>query len=229
MKKLAAIWVKQISTIVFLVSVVAAVGNAYMRFQALRQEAQMYYQPLLAQANLTSTFHIVYFLTLEIAVALAFALTGLIIAWHKPATRMTIFAASALMLYGVTIPPPMHALVVNLPFLPLPLRFIRGLGLGLFVSFFYIFPNGRFTPRWTLGLAVALGTWSLIWPFYSPLNPYTLPGMLPFFVLSACLGTGAVAQLYRYFRSSPEGKQQTKWVVFGLTASVLGDLITHSP
>ena len=90
-----------------------------------------------------------YFLLSEALVAAAFALTGLFIALRGPTTPMAVFASIALMLYGVTIPPPMHALVVNAPPLPLWLLVERSLGLGLFVVFLYLFPDGRFN-AWTV-------------------------------------------------------------------------------
>ena len=218
------------SILIFLLAIMAAYGNASARIESLRMEAQTYYHPYLMHFGLTDTFHIVYFMGLESVLAIAFAVTGLIVAWHRPATPMTFLTSVSLMLYGVTIPPPMHSLVVNLPPLPLPLRVIRGIGLGLFVIFFYLFPNGKFAPRWSKSLALVVAAWSLAWPFYAPLNPYNWSGLLPFIFLTTLLGTGAAAQLYRYFRvSNPQQKQQTKWVVFGLTASVLGDLITHAP
>ena len=223
-------WTRNFSILIFLIVVLAAIYSTFARIEALGIDAKMYYQPYLSRFGLTQTFHIVYFVVLESFVAIAFAVTGLIIAWHRPATQMTTLASVSLMLYGVTIPPPMHTLVVNVPPLPLSLRLIRAVGLSSFVIFFYLFPDGKFTPRWTKSLAIIVAVWTIIWPFYPPLNPYNWHGILPFISLAALLGTGVVAQLYRYFRvSDPERKQQTKWVVFGLTASVFGDLITHAP
>lgn len=225
------VWARRTTILIFLaVSIMAAFASASARIEALLRDATQFYQPYLTQFRLTENFHVMYFLSLEGIVAVTFAVTGLAIAWHRPVTKMTLLAAIALMLYGVTIPPPMHALVVNLPALPLPLRIIRALGLSLFVIFLYLFPNGQFVPRWTKGLAIAVATWSLIWPFYYPLNPYSWGGMWSFFFLTGLFATGVFAQLYRYFRlADPTQQQQTKWIVFGVTASVIGDFVTHAP
>jgi hypothetical protein len=47
-------------------------------------------------------------------------------------------------------------------------------------------------------------------------------------VLLGWLTTAVVAQLYRQFHlTEPAQQQQTKWVVFGLTAAIVGDFTTH--
>jgi hypothetical protein len=95
------------------------------------------------------------------------------------------------------------------------------------ITLFYVFPDGRFVPRWTRALAVlALATQGLRVFFPdSPLAPLT--SSPPFFVLEVAgfIGTMAFAQVYRYRRvSDPAQRQQTKWVVFGLTAALAGYL-----
>jgi hypothetical protein len=165
---------------------------------------------------------------MESLLALAFAVTGGIIALRGPATWMTILAAITLMLFGVSVPPPLHALVVQQGALELPLRLLRAIGLALFIIFFYVFPDGRIALRWTQISTLALVGWSLLWPFVPLLDPYRLPHPFPFVVLAGWLTTAVVAQLYRQLHlSEPAQPQQTKWVVFGLTAAVLGDFITH--
>jgi hypothetical protein len=154
--------------------------------------------------------------------------TGGIIALHRSTTYVTLFAAIALMLFGVTVPPPMHALVTLQGSIHPLLCFVHAIGFALFVIFLYIFPDGRFVPRWTWLLSIVLIGWSLMWPFYPPLNPYRWTHALPFLVLNFWFATGIGIQIYRYTNiSSPVQQQQTKWVVFGLTAAVLGDFITH--
>jgi hypothetical protein len=92
--------------------------------------------------------------------------------------------------------------------------------------FFYLFPSGRFVPRWTrwlaLGWLLFLGSWN-----FTPFGPPTWP--LPLF--NVCIlvlwGSFPVAQLYRYTRvSDPIQRQQTKWVVFGVAVAVAGVLAT---
>jgi signal transduction histidine kinase len=105
-----------------------------------------------------------------------------------------------------------------------------GLGLaelraGALFLLFYIFPDGRFAPRWTpwLALVLVLGVASdIVFPG-SPLAVDNFP--VPLFILFMLfwLLTGVYAQVYRYRRvSGPVERQQTKWVISGFTAAIAG-------
>ena len=78
-----------------------------------------------------------------------------------------------------------------------------------------------FVPRWTRLLAVFAVASNIF------LNAYPDAfSTFPPWVLSAIFlvngGSGVVAQIYRYVRvSGPVQRQQTKWVVFGLAATML--------
>lgn len=224
-------WVHKFLIGVFFVAIAAALVQFNARLLSLKIEAASNYVSFLSNFNLTENFHVVYFLGLESIVAIVYGATALILARHRPMTGMTALASLALMFYGITIPPPMHTLVVNIPAaLPTSVRLIRSIGLGLLIIFFYLFPNGKFSPGWLKWLAITIMLWLLIFPFYPPLNPYQWVEPFPLLSLAALFGTGVFAQLYQYFRvSNLEEKQQTKWVVFGIVVTVLGDLITHAP
>ncbi len=147
------------------IGLIVGVAMFGARFEELHHLAANSYHPYLVRSGLSDNFYVWYFLLLESLLALAFAVTGVIIALHRPATWMTIFAAVTPILFGVGIPSPLHALVVPQGSLELPLRLVRAIGIALFVIFFYIFPDGRFVLRWTRILAIVLVVWSLLWPF----------------------------------------------------------------
>jgi hypothetical protein len=90
-----------------------------------------------------------------------------------------------------------------------------------FMIFFFIFPDGRFVPRWTRLLAVFIGVMvaaSYVFPG-APIDLDTWGPLLNLLVLGGILGAGVGAQIYRYARvSGPVQRQQTKWVVFGFAA-----------
>ena len=96
-----------------------------------------------------------------------------------------------------------------------------GLGWISLSLLLYLFPDGRFVPRWTRLLAVFVVACNLF------LNASPVPiSTFPAWVLSVIYlingGSGIIAQIYRYVRvSGPVQRQQTKWVVFGLAATSL--------
>ena len=81
----------------------------------------------------------------------------------------------------------------------------------LFLALF-IFPDGRFVPRWTRWVALGIAgiqLWRLIQP-----DLYEQVALVFALSLFLCI---ILSQVYRYRRvSSPSERQQTKWVVYGL-------------
>jgi hypothetical protein len=99
-------------------------------------------------------------------------------------------------------------------------------GYMAWMLFFYLFPSGRFVPRWTRWLALCWVLFCGSWIFTS-FGPPSWP--LPLFnvIVLVLWGSFPVAQLYRYARvSDATQRQQTKWVVFGVAVAVAGVLTT---
>ena len=91
--------------------------------------------------------------------------------------------------------------------------------------FLCLFPDGRFVPRWTHPFALV---WLGSIPVTLLLTGDSLgdPGgvWLALIILGG-LPVGAAAQIYRYARvSGPLQRQQTKWVVFGISVAVSGQV-----
>jgi hypothetical protein len=95
------------------------------------------------------------------------------------------------------------------------------LSLTILTLAFYLFPNGRFVPRWTrwiVCIGIGLSIFFIIFPRYSSAFLNTISGILWVGVLLSLL----IAQVYRYRRvSTPIQRQQTKWVVYGLVVLIL--------
>ena len=95
---------------------------------------------------------------------------------------------------------------------PFALRDLSGFPLLFLLS--YIFPNGRFVPRW---MAAIFMVWMVLWLVGLLLGEH---GQVyePFQYASlGALALGLASQAYRYFRvSTPLERQQTKWVLLGL-------------
>src|SRR5258706_524748 len=94
---------------------------------------------------------------------------------------------------------------------------------ALLVLVFLLFPSGRFVPRWTRFTLVVFLAVQVPLTFLpvAPLLPNTPQSEPGWFVAISELVIVAGVQLYRYRRvSSPRERQQTKWVVFGLTVPI---------
>jgi hypothetical protein len=134
--------------------------------------------------------------------------------------RMALFTSYVLLLFGgAGAAGTMRALAEAYPMLSFPTTLLDYVSQVCFGIFFYLFPDGRFVPRWTRWLAVVSALFWVPATFFAQ----TLGEALVSVVFFVFLGSLVVAQVYRYRRvSSPEGRQQTKWVVFGFTVALVG-------
>ena len=185
----------------------------------------------LAQTDVSPTLYAFYTVGLDalfIALCTAVSLT---IFRHKSDEIITLLTAGTLVVWGIfngLINQSNQALGT-----PEEMGGLLGLVGGAFVFagymgwmlFFYLFPSGRFVPRWTRFTALAWvlfsGSW-LLWPD-SPLTPDQWPPWLFGPIVLSLWASFAMAQIYRYRRvSGPEQKQQTKWVVYGVGLVAIG-------
>lgn len=91
---------------------------------------------------------------------------------------------------------------------------------------FYLFPNGRFVPRWTRWLALAFLVW---WPLpnliFGDKSPATIQILVVGLLNVLLFGTLIATQIYRYRHvSTATQRLQTKWVVYGVALFVGGIL-----
>jgi hypothetical protein len=87
---------------------------------------------------------------------------------------------------------------------------------------FCLFPSGRFVPRWIPWIGVLFLGWEVL----LILNIFPQNNTLLYVLVQySFLGSFVVAQLYRYHAvSSRTERQQTKWIVFGVTMTYLIEL-----
>jgi hypothetical protein len=83
---------------------------------------------------------------------------------------------------------------------------------------FYLFPDGRFVPRWTRWIVLLGAGISISFILF----PAATQGLISGSLYSGYLLSLVIVQVYRYRRvSSPAQRQQTKWVVYGLAVTIL--------
>ncbi|EFH88235.1 hypothetical protein [Ktedonobacter racemifer] len=137
--------------------------------------------------------------------------------WRRSGDRMAFFGSLTLLTFGGVVdgfPSNVSGaslawnLVIFVPFL---------LGQVSFLAFFFLFPSGRFVPRWTGWFTLLCVPYWFVMFFF----PALTAGPLGFLVIPFLL-TAVIAQVYRYRRVSTfRERQQTKWVVFGFVLAIL--------
>lgn len=156
------------------------------------------YAHLLAQFHRSVEVVAVLFASLTIAVSLAYWVVGLLLFWRKSQDWMGLYSSLLLIMLGAIdifgFPAAQAPQLVQL--LTNSITWVVSPG-G--IAFFFLFPSGRFTPRWTLA------------PF-----ALFLVGTLPF--VPSIIGVllfplVVVVQVYRYVRVyDAVQRQQTKWL-----------------
>ena len=101
---------------------------------------------------------------------------------------------------------------------------LDALGRAGFTVFVFVFPNGRFVPRWTRWLALAWIAVQVPVPFaqvdiVKPVLPIVELLTSPLFL--AGLVTAAAGQVYRYRRvSTVPQRLQTRWTAIGFAVAL---------
>ena len=159
-----------------------------------------------------------------LAAFIAFAIAG-VLAWRKPDDWMALLAALALVLL-VTANSTYTLQQFASPW-QVPTTLLNVLTWVVIFLVFCLIPNGRFVPRWTRWLPLIWVMCYLFFLVFSPLQHLKLLENIVWFAGMACV---AIALLYRYrVISTPVERQQTKWIVFGLSATILLAIIWNLP
>lgn len=164
-----------------------------------------------------------------IAVVICFVL-GCFLFWRKPDDAVVLIVSLTFVLSAATVLP--ITTVLQQPGSPWQLiaGAMRGYGTIVLVAAMLIFPDGRFTPRWTRWFLLGFTLYVLLWV----LNPRLAP-VTAFTDLSELIEAGTAAQLWRTapilltfglvivaqaqrYAHAPDlvQRQQTKWVAAGI-------------
>lgn len=177
-----------------------------------------------ARLGLPPGFLPIYNLLLEVALILPFLTIGLLLAARRRDDGFMLFISLALVLQaagqsvvGLTLrrAHPDWGWAVDL---------LQTLGPLCTLPVFYLFPDGRFAPRWTAGLTAGWVVWVVVLRGFPDLpSDLGVPAWLLDLLYAGWYVTGLSAQAYRYRRvSGPIERQQTKWVLLGGTVATIG-------
>ncbi|MCA9945848.1 MAG: hypothetical protein KC449_20335 [Anaerolineales bacterium] len=191
----------------------------------LRQQLTPEALPAMAEIGLTLTgYAFIQSIPTAIFAVVCVAL-GALIFWQRSHEVMGFSSSLWLVTFGLTLfEEEVRATSAAYPWLqPAAVGLVWLGGVILLPLFFCIFPNGRFAPRWTKwgwlitsALFVGFGTAAELFPAFDAIYK-AFGGYLWFTML---LGSIAI-QFYRYrYLSTPNERQQTKWVVFAFIVTV---------
>ena len=177
----------------------------------------------LHKLNLSIDFFAASVIILEFGFYFVWVAVAFVIFWRKSNDWMALLVALFLVLFPATqslgSPGDVGA---TYPVLHLLTTILDDLGWFLLLLFFFLFPDGRFIPRWTAWGALGFALVNIIGDLFPNL---LFNGVISFFLglplLALVVGIGLFSQVYRYIRiSSSIQRQQTKWVLFGVIAAV---------
>jgi hypothetical protein len=193
--------------------------------QLLPQSAQ-----LLQNLDISVGFYAVVALVLTIAITLLWFVVAGVIFWRKSDEWMALLVSLALVMFAGSGGFNTGLVWLN-PIWNVCIEFLSCFGfLALFLVFF-LFPNGRFAPRWMVLVAVVFAAFlvdAFLLPLIigdSPFISWNWPFLLNYIVIIGLFGSLVFSQFYRYRRmSDPVQRQRTKWVIFTFIVVLLGFL-----
>ena len=103
-----------------------------------------------------------YSVAMDVVFAAAYGAVALFIFGRRCGDRVGLFVSLALFTFGTaTFTSTMAALAARHPALEVPVGSLHFIGSAAFGLFLYLFPDGRFVPRWTRWVALAWIAWQV--------------------------------------------------------------------
>ncbi len=163
----------------------------------------------------------------QIATAVIGTIVNLLIGWllirRAPRTGFATYLAFIMLaMTNANYPPSIADMLPGQPVAQFVIRLSTAVAISGFFTLPFLFPDGRFVPRWTVlcWIYVVIGVFTFaFFPSYNPGgSTWDIPNAIGTVLLILSL---LFAVIYRYRRvSTPLQKRQTKWVAFGLGVSV---------
>ncbi|MBN1312216.1 MAG: protein kinase [Anaerolineae bacterium] len=188
---------------------------------------------ILQQHGLPANWRAIYSLGWQFVAILSFGIVALIIAWRRSRDWMGLLVSAACLGFGVGISSTYvwgaSAFQDVLPaaLVPFVTRIALALGLTLGAVCLYLLPDGKFVPRWSRWLALVWSIWMAGGVFIPALAITNYSLLTSLGIQLVVYGMGLAMQIYRYRHvSTPSQRQQMKWIVWGIAATLVGFMIS---
>lgn len=226
------------------------------RLPALVQLPQEERQIIVYQLGLPVEAFALYLLAMDVVTLLIFILTAAVLYWQKSDDWVVFAVSLALLTFVAAINPSLDVLSRREDFWRWIFTLVRVTGAGSALLVLYIFPNGKFVPRWSRGMFYVWAGWLALWLVFASQSSTSQPSdivqgiarMLSLHsgelarlldsarlytllvVLLVWFGTGIAAQIHRYRCESGEAeRQQTRWILFSLVFAFVGYFAYNLP
>ncbi|HEV2236874.1 MAG TPA: hypothetical protein VGR57_09475 [Ktedonobacterales bacterium] len=104
-----------------------------------------------------------------------------------------------------------------------PLAVLAGIQWVLQFGVMLLFPSGRFVPQWSWAILALTASWAVVLNAVGFLGPAALGYVI-------LLGATIASMIYRYrTHSTPVQRQQTKWIIIGIAAAPLTNILFFGP
>lgn len=179
---------------------------------------------ILTDLGLSVTFYATYFIALDLLLVLTHFGIAAILYRQAPENTMATLVALVLITTPLAVT---SALSMSAATWQFAANVIVYLGLTTSIILLFLFPDGRFIPRWTRPLSILWAGLNLPAVFLpnSLLSLTTWPLLIQITLLFSFSASGLYAQLFRYRKvSTLVERHQSKWAILGLGAAALAPL-----
>lgn len=220
-------WAVRFIWLVFvLIAITTYVIGLPTAFEFVTGSDSLIYESVLNQLGLSRELFALYFVAIDtLLVAIGVGL-GIVIFRQRSDDWMAVAVSITLILTTVAATPAPNMAVGDFDLR----RILSSVNVVVLISLLYVFPQGQFDPKWTRWL-VFIGNPLLLFVllFREPVSllpDFAVPSLVYTVIVFGFLLVGMGVQLYRYRRIyTPLQRQQTKWVLLGFVAFLVGYIV----
>lgn len=177
--------------------------------------------PRLAQMGMSATFYALVLNVSDIAFMVVHLVLGLFVFSVRRNDWKALLFTMVLIIHGATYGQALRSLAIAEPAFNFPVSIIESIYWFSAFCTLLVFPDGRFTPRWTRWVALAFAIFVVLRLFIPAIDPIRMQPPSGSLIFSAIYLTGAAAQVYRYRKlKDRQQKRQISLVVFAMAFGV---------
>lgn len=179
----------------------------------------------LPEQGLSLEHYALLFVLIDCIFTFVFYTTSTIVLWKGFREPMGLLAALAMVSFGTSFPSLVMVASEGSIFAHSWFMFVSMLGWISLSLFFFLFPDGMFVPRWTRFVFILIVFVDVLNFLYegNMWNTLHVPEILQLVWYGSSTFILIYSQVYRFRKiSSPAQRQQTKWVVYGVSIGLVG-------